>query len=523
MKKIIFIALLAILLISTNSVALKITNISNIDENVTITAPFQQNKIYSPSTKGEDLDPLVDLEVTVTIKEIRALDKIDRFSDPDFYVKVFINDEKFKSEIWRNQKYVKEEWHITVDVPDDVETVNITIQLWDRDFGLDKLCDIARSDNSNPNRREIFLNYSLKSGHWSGDDLISPPHSWYVDYSGYGRANGCDDNSIYDEDRDCEIWFDISQNDYDGDGIPYWTEVNKFGTDPEVDDTGMDDDEDGVPIEWEYKWGHYIRYNRSSHSDEHDWFYDPFVKDDHENLDPDGDSLNNVEEYLTSEWGSDPFRKDLFVELDQMEEGPNGEPESLLPQGSKDLIQDAFDKQNVVFHLDDGFMGRGEMIPFDSQGDNTTYEELIDIYNDYFLHGNENNWRRGVFHYGLAIYNASGACGFMFRNNAFQISRVGMEKQILFNRNEEKRDVVYASAYMHELGHTLGLMWLGGHNTNAYYFWQINWWKWRPYKSVMNYGYMYGFIWDLVDYSDGSRGRNDFDDWSNLDLEYFDL
>ena len=48
---------------------------------------------------GEDLDPLVDLEVTVTIKEIRALDKIDRYSDPDFYVKVFINDEKFKSEI----------------------------------------------------------------------------------------------------------------------------------------------------------------------------------------------------------------------------------------------------------------------------------------------------------------------------------------------------------------------------------------------------------------------------------------
>ena len=76
---------------------------------------------------------------------------------------------------------------------------------------------------------------------------------------------------------------------------------------------------------------------------------------------------------------------------------------------------------------------------------------------------------------------------------------------------------------MHELGHTLGLMWLGGHNTNAYYFWQKDWWKWRPYKSVMNYGYMYGVIWDLVDYSDGSRGRNDFDDWSNLDLEYFDI
>ena len=74
--------LLAILLISTNSVALKITNISNIDENETTITPFQQNKIYSLSTEGEDLDPLVDLEVTVTIKEIRAFDKIDRHSDP---------------------------------------------------------------------------------------------------------------------------------------------------------------------------------------------------------------------------------------------------------------------------------------------------------------------------------------------------------------------------------------------------------------------------------------------------------
>ncbi len=84
MKKIICIALLAILLISTNSVALEITNISNIDENETIATPFQQNKIYSLSTEGEDLDPLVDLEVTVTIKEIRAFDKIDRHNDPDF-------------------------------------------------------------------------------------------------------------------------------------------------------------------------------------------------------------------------------------------------------------------------------------------------------------------------------------------------------------------------------------------------------------------------------------------------------
>ncbi|MCJ7570610.1 MAG: hypothetical protein MUO82_01865, partial [Candidatus Thermoplasmatota archaeon] len=84
------------------------------------------------------------------------------------------------------------------------------------------------------------------------------------------------------------------------------------------------------------------------------------------------------------------------------------------------------------------------------------------------------------------------------------------------------RDVVYTSAYMHELGHTLGLNWLLGHETGGYYPWQSLWWKARPYKSVMNYGYMYGAIWNLVDYSDGSHGKNDFDDWSNIDFDFFE-
>jgi hypothetical protein len=64
--------------------------------------------------------------------------------------------------------------------------------------------------------------------------------------------------------------------------------------------------------------------------------------------------LNNIEEYRTSQWGSDPFCKDLFVELDQMKAGPNGEQPCVLPEGSKELIRDAFDWQNVLFHPDDG-------------------------------------------------------------------------------------------------------------------------------------------------------------------------
>ncbi len=71
-------------------------------------------------------------------------------------------------------------------------------------------------------------------------------------------------------------------------------------------------------------------------------FYDPFVWEDHSHLDPDNDGLNNVEEYMTSQWGSDPFRKDIFVELDQMEAGPNGEQASVFPELGKDHNQGCF-------------------------------------------------------------------------------------------------------------------------------------------------------------------------------------
>ena len=56
-----------------------------------------------------DFDPLDDhINVTVTIVEIRALDKIDIVTNPDFYVKVTINNNRFQSNVWRNMKYVEE-------------------------------------------------------------------------------------------------------------------------------------------------------------------------------------------------------------------------------------------------------------------------------------------------------------------------------------------------------------------------------------------------------------------------------
>ena len=481
---------------------------------MSVNKPLQINLV-------EDFDPLVDVTVTVEIQKIRSLEShdrqlrfreyVDRFSAPDFYVKVFINDVEFKSKVWKNTKYVYDpQWSATLNVPDDKEFVNVTIQLWDWEPGIDKMCDISSDAYGGiKDTYDVELQYSIKSGHWWGDDYIEPEMA-SADPSGYGRLNGCDDNSIYQRERDCELWFNIYQNDIDNDNIPYWTEVNVYGTDPLVDNTGEDKDADGCPIEWEHKWGHFYHW----WYDEHYWFYNDTHWDDHANIDIDQDGIQNVEEYLTSQWGSDPFRKDIFLELDQMQESPNG-VSCLMPEASKELLYTAYNRQNVVYHLDDGTWNttESEMIPFDETTDN---DELWDLYLDYFLHDSRDNWRRSVFRYGIIIYNSSRYHGFCFSNNAFVISAKGMEQKIKIP--SLKRDEVYASAYMHETGHTLAFSPIGGHDDQSKYPWQIGWWKWRPYKSCMNYGYMYS----TVDYSDGSRGKNDFDDWCRMDLTYFE-
>jgi len=475
-----------------------------------------------------DIDPLIDITVTFEILAIRSLEKkdvqipfeeiIDENSDPDFYVKVIINDYESMSNIWSNTKYIyNPEWSTTVNVPDDQEIVDIKIQLWDsKDEGAseDRLCDISGDENKGGKPKfsiltnilkdskinnivEVLgddeegydseLQYNIKTGTWTGDDSRG-------DISGYGRLNGCDDDSVFKQQRDCELWFNIYQNDYDNDGIPYWEEVNTFGSNPQSKDSG-DPDNDQIPVEWEWKWG-----------------FNPFVAENHENIDLDGDSINNLEEYMTSEWYSDPYRKDVFVEMDMVGDGPNGE-KTYFPENSGELIQTAFNRRNIMYHLDQGQMGGFDIVPFvDEPGRN----KLSQIYTDYFLHGDKDNWRRGVFHYGLVLYSADGPAGYMFRSNAFIIASRGHEK--LSKESNLDRDVVYGSAYMHELGHTFAFWPIPGHNQASKFPYQIGWWINRPYKSCMNYGYMYY----MVDYSDGSRPLPDIDDWARIDYDSFE-
>ena len=444
--------------------------------------------------KNDDLDPLVDVFVTFEMKNIRILE--DHLCN--FWFKVIINGNEFESQVWDKSQFLYDiDWTATVNVPDDVEEVEIKIKLFDDD----NICDL----NSKVEKKDVDLIYNIKTGHWIGDDFIG-------DSSGYGRLNGCDDGSIYTNEKDCELWFDIYQNDYDDDGIPYFVEVNYYHTDPEYDDSGYDYDFDNIPIEWEHKWG-----------------FNPCNWENHEQNDPDEDSISNYEEYMTSKWNSDPFRKDYFIEIDQMDKGPNEEG-NFIPKNTKEILKSIYERRNIVYHFDDGELGGGgEIIPFD---DCTYNKELLNIYKNYFLHNNNNNWRRSVFHYGVFIYGHYFGAAHAFVGegslinsnvrgiNSFQVSTSSAD--IYVNNNNYPRDFVYASYILHESGHSFGIDIfnpMGCDNIYTQYPWMPDYWIYENYKSIMNYRYFP----ELHDYSDGTHGENDYDDWSNLDFTWFEL
>ena len=456
--------------------------------------------LSSDSSLSEDLDPLIDIFITIEIKSIRFLEKTYNSSNPNFLLKIFINDVEFNSQIWYNSSFLYNCWSESMDIPDDEEQVIFRIELWEKIDDKLYLCDIGNE------KKDALIIYNIKTGKWNGDDYINDP-------SGYGRLNGCDDGSFYLEERDCELFFNIYQNDFDNDTIPYWSEIYQYETDPFVNNYNDDLDNDSIPFGWEHFWG-----------------YNPLKFDNHNLLDVDNDSISNFEEYLTQHYNSDPYRKDIFLEIDWMEEGSNGEINE-VPVLSSELLKNPFNRRNFVFHVDIGIENGGELIPFKTRTEQT---ELFDLYNDYFLHNGTYNWRRGIFHYGIFVnscipkgYAFSGDTepfwGYNPGTNCFVVSsRLMDEKNNLFRFRNKPLEYFYGSVIMHEMGHNFGIRFgepFGCDNWFGKYPWQISFWLIRNYYSIMNYQYTYY----RFDYSDGTNGWGDYDDWSNINLSYFEV
>ena len=268
--------------------------------------------------------------------------------------------------------------------------------------------------------------------------------------------------------------------------------------DDQIEIPGNDTDGDGIPNWWEEEFN-----------------YDPLSWNDHKNLDPDNDALTNFEECIAYELGADPFYKDIFLEIDWTE----SKTEDATNKPSQELVyemKERFLEQNISLHVDLGKLGGSEIVPYET---NITVDRLVDLYWDYFIHNDLNNPRKNIFHYGFICDKGPGN-GFAVIGwghlNAFCISADVISAS--FPRIPREKLITHAS--MHELGHTMGLVVddFGGNDNHAAIYPQYSdFWKYRNYKSIMNYRYTYS----ILDFSDGDNGRVDYDDWAGMEFDFF--
>ncbi|MEM0492382.1 MAG: hypothetical protein QXS02_00255 [Candidatus Thermoplasmatota archaeon] len=455
--------------------------------------------------RDDRISPLENQGVIIEVKRIRHRGLLDTIMNklvawrfkPSFYFITIMDDLEYVSKDVRAATGESEQLYTTWDtmfmenkivrdVPGEQEKSEITLIIMERvKTGLFKL------RKNDVERETIKIVYDYRTGRWNGDD-------YFNDSDGYGHYLG----------EYFEVWFNVYQIDYDHDGIPYWTEVNILGTDPTVDDSKLDPDDDGIPTAWEWRWG-----------------YNPFTYDNHSLLDPDHDGLTNIQEYQMEKWFADPFYKDIYIEVDGMQKkNPIGRTYVFWKESQQILIE-RFASHGISVFIDDGWPdgpvnGGGELLP---------YYETISQDSGMMLQFYRHNFadeRKGMFRY-LLIANSAGFCH-PSEYNRYDTMAVGTARSIMLKRGgftPRAERILLAAMVMHELGHSLGIApWNTPGNDNASFTEskaakQDYLEKWGNYKSVMNYYYIYDK--KLVDYSDGSHGEGDQNDWEKFDLTLF--
>ena len=419
---------------------------------------------------------------------------------PSFSFNLTINDISSENPSFTGWDTGYRGWEQFAAIDEDQGLINIELTIFDIEQKLFRTTNIEAE--------KIELQFNSKEGRWTGDDYVD-------DRDGYGHFNG----------ENYEVWFDISLKDYDGDGIPYWTEVNILKTDPMKDDSKIDSDEDGIPNTWEWKWG-----------------YPTNVSNNHSYLDPDFDGLDNIEEYKMEKWLASPFQPEIYIEVDFMQ-GKIFGPDYVFWEESQQLLIEKFSlrryerarntSNSISVHIDDGRMGGGG-----------EYFDNIDVYIDqasgiiseyYKYHFDDD--RKGIFRYLVMVFDAGWAHPQDYKG-WYDVMAVGASPNFLlklfrgFNIEPRMRRIVQSIQVMHETGHTCNLIDYCEGIDNASKE-AIDYW--RNYQSCMNYHWMYRpaphlrILWGkdyglLLDYSDGRRnetGHPDCDDWKQLDISYF--
>jgi len=380
------------------------------------------------------------------------------------------------------------------------------------------------------NTREVEsfeMVYDFRTGRWDGDDSLN-------DSDGYGHFN----TSKY------EVWFKIGQTDFDDDGIPWWTEVNVLHTNPQMDDSRLDPDNDGIPTSWEWKWNY-------SHTK---W-------DNHTYLDPDNDGLANTEEWYMEKWLANPFYPEMYIEVDWMEKTPfRPLTVEILPgriiksikrpmlvkmsknrldgwehvfyKESQQMIIERYNEHGVTVHFDDGCMGGGaDILPFAK----ANYETEDRIYLEHALRNQDNGLvsefyynnfadeRKGIFRY-CVIAHGGGWCHPQDIGHGYDCIMVPTGKE--FNKKSmghaltpRTRRIALAIGVFHELGHSCGLNDFEGIDNCTAKAGNPPGYPWWDYLSSMNYDY---YLQRYFDYShNATGGKYDQDDWGILNVSFF--
>ncbi len=434
---------------------------------------------------------------------------------PNFYYTVSVDDEigsakgnVGKSGVYSTYDTIGFESTITFDVEEELKNSKVTISIIE-----EQQSGLLGRHVEDVEMEKISLKYDYRTGQWSGDDS-------FMDKDGMRHYLG----DTY------EVWFDIYQADYDHDDIPYWIEVNVLGTNPTVDDSELDPDNDGIPTSWEWKWG-----------------YDPFVWNDHKNLDPDIDGIENIEEYQMRKWFSNPFQPDMYIEADGMQpKGAFDFIKHVFYKESQQMIVERYAQHGIWVYIDDGdgwgggpVNGGGELVSYVKNFDDVLGKQMLAYYTHNFA-----DERKGIFRYLVVTDYDGGFINPVIYNhmdslcvgNGFDTVKVRLSFTPRVIR------VMLAKAVIHELGHSIGLMpitfpgndimrrnvgdrypSMSDEDYNGYY---------NEYYSVMNYHYIYNkpFFFSagthkyLFDYSNGSNGPPyDQNDWEHAYLPTFQI
>jgi hypothetical protein len=483
---------------------------------VIVTFPGQEKEPEEESIQKVTLDdrisPYSNQALILEILRIRHRGILDELmtvgqgwkNPPQFYFVVDMDGQEYASNevsggvasggssenLFKTWDTILRENKVQIDVEEEQETSDVTLSIVERITS-----GILLKRHTDIEQETIQLVYDYRTGRWTGDDF-------FMDDDGYGHYVG----------ETFEVWFNLYQTGEDWDTIPYWMEVNVLGTDPSVDDTHKDPDHDGIPTVWEWRWG-----------------YDPNVWDDHENLDPDIDGIENIEEYQMEKYFADPYQRDIYIETDGMEGGGLFDPAHVFHTEAQQALIERFTEHGINMYIDDGWPdgpinGGGEMLPHDYEKISQESGMMLQYYMHHFA-----DERKGIFRYVLMAHQA----GFNHPSvsNRYDTIAVGTNLKTAFTVKqaftERTRMLMEAAYVMHELGHSLGIEpWthegcdnfsFSGSLKNRQSYDEV----WGNYYSVMNYYHITDK--NLVDYSDGSHGENDFDDWDHLYLPTFQL